>query len=196
MKVNIKRQNILKRLPIIIFIIFIILYSFFLLYSSPEKLINFIGIENAYFLIFVLAFIGGLSTFSGVPYHLVLIALATGGLNPVFLGLSASFGVMLGDSTSYLIGYHGSAIFPGPVQNFLRKLLSYFMKHPKLLPLFFLFYGSFVPFSNDFIVITMGLARYPFWRVMIPLGMGNIIFNVSLAFLAIYANGFLQKLFF
>lgn len=195
MDFNVKSKRFLKHLPIIIFIIFIIGYSFFLLHSSPEKLITFIGIENAYLLILVLAFIGGLSTFSGVPYHLVLIALAAGGVNPLLLGLSASFGVMLGDSTSYFIGYHGSAIVPGGVQKFLQKVQSFFMKYPKLLPLFFFLYGSFVPFSNDFIVISMGLARYPFWRVMIPLGLGNVVFNVSLAFLAIHAYGFLHIFF-
>lgn len=196
MNFNVKSKESLKHLPVIVFIILIIGYSFFLLNFSPEELINFIGIENAYFLIFVLAFIGGLSTFSGVPYHLVLIALAAGGINPIFLGLSASLGVMLGDSTSYFIGYHGSAIVPNGVQKFLQKVQSFFMRYPKLLPLFFFLYGSFVPFSNDFIVISMGLARYPFWRVMIPLGLGNMVFNVSLAFLAIHAYGFLQGIFF
>lgn len=193
MNFSVKSKKFLKHLPKIVFILFIAIYSLFLLYSSPEKLINFIGIENAYFLIFVLAFIGGLSTFSGVPYHWVLIALATGGLNPLMLGLSASFGVMLGDSTSYFIGYHGSAIVPAGIQKFLHKIQSFFMRFPKLLPLFIFLYGSFVPFSNDFIAISMGLARYPFWRVMIPLGLGNVVFNVSLSFLAIYAYDFLQK---
>ena len=193
MNFSVKSKKFLKHLPKIVFILFIAIYSLFLLYSSPEKLINFIGIENAYFLIFVLAFIGGLSTFFGGPHHWVLIALATGGLNPLFLGLSASFGVMLGDSTSYFIGYHGSAIVPVGIQKFLQKIQSFFMKFPKFLPLFIFLYGSFVPFSNDFIAISMGLARYPFWRVMIPLGLGNVVFNVSLSFLAIYAYDFLQK---
>ncbi|MBU3956282.1 hypothetical protein KJ633_07460 [bacterium] len=147
-------------------------------------------------LIFILAFIGGLTTFSGVPYHLVLITLATGGLNPLLLGLATAFGVMLGDSTSYYIGYQGRIIIPDRLQKILQQVRYFGLKYPKILPLFFFLYGSLVPFSNDFIVISMGLSRYPFWRVMIPLGLGNLVFNISLAYLAVYAYAFLQGIFF
>ena len=40
----------------------------------------------------------------------------------------------------------------------------------------------------------MGVLHYPFWGMMIPLGFGNAVFNVSLAFLAAYAYGLLQSL--
>jgi membrane protein YqaA with SNARE-associated domain len=182
-------KRLLGAIPILFFISFSI---FFLAYSSPEKLINFIGADNAYGLIFVLAFIGGLTTFSGVPYHLILITLASGGLNPFWLGLSASTGVMLGDSTSYFIGYQGRAITPVGWQKFFGKVYDFGFKHPALLPLLFFLYGALVPLSNDFIVISMGLARYPFWRVMIPLGLGNLVFNFGLSYFSIYAYNFVK----
>src|SRR3989304_4912501 len=160
-------KDLLKYLPRILLILFFIGCSFLLYYSSPEKLIEFIGVENAYFFIFILALIGGITTFSGIPYHLVL--------------------VTLGDSTSYYVGHQGKVILPQNIQNFLGRISAFGFKHPRLLPLFFFLYGSFVPFSNDFIVISMGLARYPFWRVMLPLGAGNLVFNISLAFFALYA---------
>ncbi len=99
---------------------------------------------------------------------------------------------MFGDSTSYLVGYHGVTILPKGLQKILKRLLDYFMRYPRALPFFFFFYGACIPFSNDFIVVTMGLARYPFWRVFIPLGLGNLVFNIGLAYLAIYAYSFLQ----
>ena len=64
------------------------------------------------------------------------------------------------------------------------------------MPIAFFLYDSLVPLSNDFIVISMGLARYPFWRVMIPLGLGNLVFNISLAYLALYVYGFIKNIFF
>ena len=192
-----EKKKFLKYLPRIILILLFVSLSFFLyVYSSPEKIVNLIGVDNAYVLIFILAFIGGLTTFSGVPYHLVLITLATGGLNPLLLGLATAFGVMLGDSTSYYIGYQGRIIIPDRLQKILQQVRYFGLKYPKILPLFFFLYGSLVPFSNDFIVISMGLSRYPFWRVMIPLGLGNLVFNISLAYLAVYAYAFLQGIFF
>lgn len=173
-------------------LIFLITMSTFFAIYSPDYLIKLIGVNNAYIIMFVLSFAGGLSTFSGVPYHLVLIAFAAGGLNPWMLGISTALGVMIGDSTSYYIGYEGRKIMPNTIQRFFQRLIDLLLKRRKLLPFVFLFYGSFIPFSNDFIVISMGYAKYPFWGVMIPLGIGNIIFNTGLALLAIYAYNFLQ----
>ncbi len=189
------RKKVLKYLPIVIMLTFIISMSVFFYFSSPESLIDAVGIQNAYLLMFVLAFIGGLTTFSGVPYHLILIALAAGGVNPLLLGFSTAAGVILGDSTSYLIGYKGRDIIPSKITVVIEQIIDWGMKYPKALPWFFFGYASLLPFSNDFIVIPMGFERYPFWKVMIPLGLGNILFNTLLGYLAIHAYGFLNIIF-
>ncbi len=175
-------------------ILFFVTFSLIFYYSSPESVIGFVGVENAYGLIFVLALAGGLTTFSGIPYHLVLVALATGGLNPFVLGGVTALGVMLGDSTSYYIGYQGRLLMPHRLQTALQKLSVLEDKYPKLLPFFFLLFGSCLPFSNDVITIPMGFLHYPFWRVIIPLGLGNLIFNVALALIAAHAYEVLQAL--
>ena len=43
-----------------------------------------------------------------------------------------------------------------------------------------------IPIPNDVITVSMGLAHYPYWKVMLPLGLGNIIFNISLALVGFY----------
>ncbi|HRZ95495.1 MAG TPA: hypothetical protein P5262_02930 [Candidatus Moranbacteria bacterium] len=188
-----EKKKILKYFPRIALILLFISFSVFsYLYSSPEKLIAMIGVENAYLLIFILAFLGGITTFSGIPYHLVLVTLAVGGLNPLSLGFSTAAGVMLGDSTSYYIGYQGSVIIPKTLHKVLEFVRSLALRYPKILPLFFLLYGSCSPFSNDFIVISMGMSRYPFWKVMVPLGTGNLIFNIALAYFSTQAYDFLK----
>lgn len=190
------KEKFLKYFPRVVFIFFILFLSFFIFYSTPEKLVNFVGVQNSYAFIFLLAFFGGLTTFTGVPYHPTLVILVAGGMNPLLGGLVTSAGVMLGDSTSYLVGYHGRIILPTGLQKILKRLLKFFMKYPRALPFFFFGYGAIIPFSNDFIVVTMGLAHYPFWRVMFPLGLGNLVFNIGLAFLSFYAYGFLQGIFY
>lgn len=188
-----KRRALLKYAsalaPLLLFVGFSL---YFFVFSTPEKIAAAVGVTNGYVFISILAFLGGLTTFSGIPYHLILVTLALGGLNPFLLGFATSVGVMLGDSTSYYVGYQGRAIVPRRLQNIFQYVYSFTEKYPKALPVFCLFYGSFVPFSNDFITISAGLARYPFWRVMIPLAVGNTIFNISLAYFAPYAYDFLQ----
>ena len=53
--------------PGALLIAFFLFWSFLFLASSPDQIIAYVGVENAYLLIFVLALIGGLTTFSGVP---------------------------------------------------------------------------------------------------------------------------------
>lgn len=177
-------KRFIPYVPRVTFLVFILSFSLLFYYSSPDQLIAYLGVQNAYAIMFVLACIGGLTTFSGVPYHLVLIALATGGANPLWLGLSAAVGDMLGDSTSYLIGYSGRDIIPEKAKKWLDKLYTFGARYPVTMPIIIFIYGSISPFSNDFIVISAGLAKYSFWKVMLPLALGNVVFNVGLAYVA------------
>lgn len=190
---NIKKKSwirvLLSATP---FLFFAGISIYFYLYSSPEQLVELVGAENSFFLIFVLALLGGLTTFSGVPYHLVLITLAIGGLSPLFLGISTAVGVILGDTTSYFVGYSGGEVMPSRVQKIVDRVYIYTDGYPKLLQVFFFLFGALTPISNDFIVISAGIAKYPFWKVMIPLAFGNLIFNITLSYFAISAYGLLQ----
>jgi membrane protein YqaA with SNARE-associated domain len=190
-----KKRSLYKYLPLIGVLLILIVVSFFFSDLATEDLVRWIGIENAYALLFVLAFLSGILTFVGVPYHFVLIALALGGLNPWILGISATAGVMLGDSVSYLIGYYSRPMLPVEAQRPLRRLASFFGKYPRLLPVFFFVYGCIAPYSNDLVGITLGVVRYPFARVMIPLGLGNLVFNTTVALLSIHGYSWVLSVF-
>ncbi|OGF71054.1 hypothetical protein A2930_04180 [Candidatus Giovannonibacteria bacterium RIFCSPLOWO2_01_FULL_45_34] len=174
----------------VLFFVGLSVYVF--VYLSPEKIINWVGVNNAYALLFVTAVLGGFTIFNVIPYHLLLVTFASGGLNPLFLGVLAATGVMLGDSTSFFVGYQGSAIMPEKVGRWFGMLYRVAQARPKLFMLLCFVYSSLLPMSNDFITIPAGLARLPFWKTMTPLFLGNIIFNVTLAFLAAHAFDFGQ----
>jgi len=180
-------------IPVLGIVIFSIIFNLFI---TPESLVSLLGVNNAYFLIFALALLGGITTFSGVPYHLFVITMAVAGLNPVLLGIVAASGVMLGDSTSYYLGSRGSNIISVRFEKMFQNLRKLIMGYPKLFPAFCFLYGSLIPLSNDFITITSGLINYPFWKVIVPLGLGNLVFNTTLALLATNAYGMLQGVFF
>ena len=163
------------------------LSAFFFFYITPDILVTRIGLENAYALMFAVAVLAGLSTFNTTPYYSMLFVLATAGVNPFFLGLSSALGVMCGDSLSYLVGHRGAAVIPKilrPTFEFIRRFAT---ERPRLFPFLCLAYGAFSPLSNDIITIPAGVAKVPFFRVMTPLAVGNIIFNITLAYLAVYA---------
>jgi len=172
----------------------IFLLWIFLIYKiPPTEIVDFVGIENGYFLTMVLALIGGTSILFPFPYHIVVFTLAAGGLNPFLLGIFAGTGIMIGDSTSYLIGYTGREIITGRAQKLFKKFYDWMIKKPKwILPTFLYIYVSISPLPNDFIVIPLGFARYPYLRIVVPLWLGSVTFNILLAFAGIY--GFEQIL--
>lgn len=176
-----------KILPRAIIILIFIAWTVFVLSTSPVELVKSIGVTNGYIVAFVLAFLGGFSLFVTTPYYLVVAALAAGGLNPVLVGLAAGIGIFLGDSTSYFIGYRGHDILPKYYQKVFDRFQRWAATHSSWHVALALFvYGAAIPLPNDVIVVPMGLVRYPYRQLMIPLGLGNVVFNIGVATVAAY----------
>lgn len=152
-----------------------------------DDLIDAVGASNAYVLMFALGMIGGFTTFTGIPYHLVLMSLAAGGLNPVALGVSTAMGVMIGDSTMYLIGSKVRSSLPPRVEATIEHFSERMARHPKLVTPALVTYGAASPFSNDFVVASLSMIGYSYWRTIIPLAVGNTFYNIGLAYLGLYA---------
>lgn len=152
-----------------------------------DTLIDGLGASNAYALMFVLGVVGGFTTFTGIPYHFVLMSLAAGGLSPVALGVCTALGVMLGDSTMYLIGSRVKTALPPRMLATMDRLSGLLLRHPRLVPPALVAYGAVSPFSNDFVVASLSVVGYSYWRTILPLTLGNMFYNVALAYLGIYA---------
>jgi membrane protein YqaA with SNARE-associated domain len=182
------KENIRKEIIIGFIIILFILWSFILVYYSPQKIVSMIGTNNGYLIVFVLGIIGGTAILIPFPYYIFIITFGAGGLNPFLLGIFAAIGDMIGDSTSYGIGYHGSIILSGKIQKKINK----FAKHCStksnfiLLSLFLFLYGALIPIPNDVVILPLSAAKYKYWKLMIPLGLGNIVFDTLLAFSGFY----------
>lgn len=157
--------------------------SSLLLTTTPEKIIDAVGSNNAYLLMFILGLIGGLSTFVGIPYHIVLMSLAAGGISPFLLGSVTAFGVILGDSTMYVIGRGVQPIIPNRLRATITHIGHWLEHHPHFITPGLFIYGACSPFSNDFIVATLSLSGYSYWRTIIPLALGNCVFNITVAYL-------------
>ena len=185
-----KGKYLLALLSVVVFVGFSL---FFFVFLSPDQIIGWFGVNNSYVLIFVVAIAGGFTTFNVIPYHLVLVTLAVGGLNPFLLGFLAASGVTLGDTTSYFVGRQGRVLLSEKTSRWFDRINRVSNKRPNLFMFLFFLYSTFMPTSNDLLTIPAGIARVPFWRVMVPLLLGNIIFDTALAYFATTALDFVQK---
>ena len=168
-------------------------WTAFVYQHSPEQIISMIGDEKSYGIAFILAFLGGLSPIISIPYYLVIMAFGATGLNPYLLGLAGGIGVILGDSMFYAVGYNGKDLFSERFQEKFQKFFRWCVQRPFWLMSFLLFlYGALVPLPNTLIVISMGLMRFSYWKAIVPLALGNIVFNTAAALIGVYGVALLQ----
>ena len=185
------KKNIKKEIFIGLIVFLFIIWSILLYNFSPNEIVEYFGINNSYLIVLILGFLGGTSILFPFPYYLFVLTFGAGGANPILLGICAGFGVILGETTSYFIGYHGRIIFSEKYQKKFNILCKHCNKkiNTILLSIVLFLYGAFVPFPNDLLILPLGAARYNYWKLIIPLGLGNIVFNVLLALGGAYGLG-------
>ena len=75
-------RTVLALVPFLVGITISLVFFFFL---SADTVVDYIGLQNAYILMFVMALLGGMSTFNTVPYFAIILILASAGVNPLWL---------------------------------------------------------------------------------------------------------------
>jgi uncharacterized membrane protein YdjX (TVP38/TMEM64 family) len=176
-----------KRFKLFLILVLFVTTSILLATIPSESLIEFVGSDNAFTLMFVLGGIGGLTTFTGLPYHLVLMSLASGGINPVLLGIATALGVVIGDSTMFLIGKKIKTSLSKKMHKRINSLAFFLEKYPHMVTPFLVTYGAVSPISNDFVVATLSIIGHKYWRTILPLTIGNMFYNIAIAFMGVYA---------
>jgi uncharacterized membrane protein YdjX (TVP38/TMEM64 family) len=176
-----------ERLIFSLLLIAFITSSVLIAQIPSETVVNYVGTNNALILMFVLGLVGGFTTFSGIPYHFVLMSFAAGGVSPIPLGIVTALGVMMGDSAMFTISHKAGTLLPQKVHQYIGRVSVFLKKHPRLLTPALFLYGAFSPFSNDFVVASTGIMGYSYRHIIIPLTIGNMFYNVMLAYLGYYA---------
>lgn len=184
MMINYEKETKGKEIKIyaLVIVLLIIGWSILLYYIGPEEIINAIGLENGYLLVFIAGLLGGTSIFFPFPYYLFVLTFGAAGLNPYLLGLLTAGGIIIGECTSYFVGHSTHYLLPTGIEKRMHSLNQWLIRKPKFFVFLILFlWASLIPIPNDFFLVPLGLIRYPFWRVIIPLGLGSIVFNIILA---------------
>ncbi|MFO7807033.1 MAG: hypothetical protein R6V40_01255 [Candidatus Moraniibacteriota bacterium] len=165
--------------------LFLATWSFLVYKFGADGLVERIGINNGYLLIFAIGISGGLSGLSAPSFIAVLTTFAAGGSNPFLLGLIGGTALFAGDSLFFYLGVKGRSLLSSFLEEKLKKF-SGFVKNRSIwfVRIFIFLYFSFAPLPNDLITIPLGLARFEYKKLIIPAWLGNINFVlwVSLIF--------------
>jgi len=158
--------------------------------ASPSVMVyNWIldvSLVFGYFGAFLVAFLGNVTYLVPIPYMIITFIL--GGLtntsgeflfDPIAVGLIAGLGATIGEMTGYLLGYGGSRFIEEEQRNAFSK---YIEAHPRATP-FLVWFLAISPLPDDFVIIPLGAAKYPWWKVAIPQFIGKTMFMILAAWL-------------
>lgn len=187
-------SSVKKKLIGVVFLLLTVGLSVGLILLPTDTLLAYIGTDNTYLFMFLIAFLGSISTFASVPYPLILIGLVAAGMDPLLIGIVSACGVILADSFTFVVARKGRLLLSKKLEAAFLSLSIYIEKYPHLLKPGLVAYGTFAPLSNDFAVISLSLMKYNYFRVIPFLAIGNIFYNIGLAYLGVYAHSWITSL--
>jgi membrane protein YqaA with SNARE-associated domain len=176
------RKNILI---LTIIILSILIWSIFLLFFPPSKIIGFVGIQNTYWLIFLIAAIAGVSTVTSTSYYASVVAFVIGGANPFLIAIFAGLGMTIGDSLFYFLGKKGAQVLPEKIDRYQDKIEEWLQKRPKWIVVIIIYiYTGLSPFPGDLMSIFLGITNFRYKLVIWPIIFGNITLMTIIGLLA------------
>lgn len=142
-------------------------------YEASYEFLTYWAIRFGYAGAFFAALIGNLTVVVIFPYSIVIVWLASTGLDPFLLGLLTGLGAFIGEMSGYVLGRWGSTRFQAakPAQyEALKKILNY---RPRLVG-WLLFIFSLTPMPDDVLFIPLGMLRYSIWKLIWPAVLGKV----------------------
>lgn len=161
-------------------VLFIASWSILLFYHPPGEIVERLGVRNIYIFVFLLAMIGGVSTFTSTTFYTALITISLGGVKPIWIALFASIGLTFGDLVFYYLGTKGRQCIKGKYAGNVFRLTKWMEKIDDRITMLMIFFYSLTPLPSDIIAISLAIVGFPFRKMIIPLFVGNFTLIIML----------------
>ncbi len=116
-----------------------------------------------------------------VPFPYVVVPFVLGadmGHDPWMVGLVSGIGAALGEMTGYFAGYYGRRLLKE--EDKINGFREYVQRRPSMTPVIIWFLAA-TPIPDDILIVPLGVARYSWWRMFVPLLIGKTIFLTAIA---------------
>lgn len=128
---------------------------------------------------FAVSFLGNATILVPFPYVVVPFVLgADMGHNPWLVGLVSGVGAAMGEMTGYFAGYYGRRLLKE--EDKINGFREYVQRRPSMTPVMIWFLAA-TPIPDDLLIVPLGVARYSWWKVLVPLLIGKTIFLTAIA---------------
>ncbi|MFH1236427.1 MAG: VTT domain-containing protein [Parcubacteria group bacterium] len=146
------------------------------------------ALTNGLLGMFVFALAANATILLNIPYSAAAVLLAGLGLNPFLIALTAGVGAVVGELLGYLIGFGGSKLFAKSQAPRLNAVRQFLEGRKRATPLI-IFTLAALPIPDDILIVPLGMVRYPFWKMVVPMTLGKIVQNAYFALLGRYSLG-------
>jgi hypothetical protein len=161
---QIKKIHIPNGLIVTLLIIVALNVAFY--FVSPDVIVDYVGVENSYLTVFLIAAFGGLSSFTSAVFYSAVATFASGGASIWYLGLAGGIGIFIGDSIVFLLLSYGFKNASGKWNARVAKLKQFIEDYPPWVTygLLFLLLG-FTPIPNDIVLVALVLLGYTYRHI-------------------------------
>jgi len=178
-------KEFLKKNKLIIFLLaLLVLWTAVFSFIHPERLVDELGVNNIYLIVFLLAVFGGLSTVTGTSFFIAVSAFSIGGADPFLLGIFGGIGIFISDTIFFLVAKYGvnkislenkRAIW---IRDKMSKLPNWI-----IFPVTYVWLG-FTPLPNDLLMIILALSCISYKKILPVVFAGSITVVMVTAYLA------------
>jgi len=150
------------------------------LFISPDTIVQYIGVENTYLMLFLMATFGGVNVFTGGVLYATIIAFAAGGASPWLLGLTGGLGIAIGDSIVFFLFLYTSRRLSPAWQERVALSKQKIERLPSALQYLLIYlYLGFAPIPNDILMFMLAVLRFRF-VVIVPFIIAGAVTFVTL----------------
>ena len=178
-------MSLRRKVYFTLFTIFLIFLIYFFYSFGPSNVVELVGVQNTYLILFIIAMIGGVSAFTSGTFYAVFITFLLGGSNPILLSVIGGLGLTIGDSLFFYFGYKGREVANKTrFKERLHKLSHWLKGHSEsfIFGLVYL-YVSFAPFPKDIVSVILGLLNFRFRIAIFAFFLGNITHCLAISYL-------------
>lgn len=189
-----KKRNRNTILKVVGFLVVMALMIWVATLIDPVSLVEKVGKGWVYIILFFIALVSGVSTFTSGPFYLALIVVITGGLHPVLVAFVVAPAIVASDLL-FLGFIANTAELVAQKAAWLRRFDKWLNKQPHwVIHLVTYLYFSFAPISSDIFLSILGIAHIKAKEIWIYVFAGNLTFFLWLGYLVQSGSPFVDKI--
>jgi len=163
-----------KYISLAVIFIFIAGWSVLLYFIRPTEIVEQISAGGGYGVLFSMSIFGALASLTTFTAYPALVTLTLGELNPWFLILTASLGLIIGDLIFFGLAHEARTLFSEKYKSKIKYFTNWLSKRSDFLIATLVYiYVAFTPLPNNLLTGSLAMLEYPFKKVAWPVILGD-----------------------